>query len=185
MGPTARIPTSPALEIPPRRHRPGWRGRVEAQEGGRGPGGAATGQAGGRTANANRTIGTMLSASSWGGSDVPREGDRSLSRRWLPPPPLLPAALAGIAVVVVGADRGGAVLGGGDPSNIPRTRRGAKALANAMDFFARMDVFVHWRGRGGCGDNCRGGDVLVLAAARGRAVDAPKRVGGGWRRRMQ
>lgn len=50
MGPTARIPTSPALEIPPRRHRPGWRGRVEAQEGGGGRGGGdgAGGRANGK-----------------------------------------------------------------------------------------------------------------------------------------
>jgi hypothetical protein len=143
MGPTARIPTSPALEIPPRRHRPGWRGRVEAQEGGRGPGGAATGQAGGRTANANRTIGTMLSASSWGGSDVPREGDRSLSRRWLPPPPLLPAALAGIAVVVVGADRGGRRrgrrrrLGGGRPQQHPTHQKRRQGLGKRHGFLRK------------------------------------------------
>ena len=36
--------------------------------------------------------------------------------------------------------------GGGDPNNVPRARRGAKAVANAVAFFARMDTFVRWRG---------------------------------------
>jgi len=57
-----------------------------------------------------------------------------------------------------------APLGGGDPNNNPRARRGATAVANAVAFFVRMDVFVCWRG-GGCGDN-GGGDVLVLAACK-------------------
>jgi hypothetical protein len=41
-----------------------------------------------------------------------------------------------------------AVGGGGDPNNVPRTRRGATAVANAVAFFAMMDAFVRWRG--GC-----------------------------------
>jgi hypothetical protein len=52
----------------------------------------------------------------------------------------LPAALAGIAC--------GGRRGGGDPNNVPRTRRGATAVANAVAFFAMMDAFVRWQG--GC-----------------------------------
>ena len=52
----------------------------------------------------------------------------------LSPPPLRgsPAAAAAPA----------ALSGGGDPNNVPRARRGATAMANAMAFFARMDAFV-------------------------------------------
>jgi hypothetical protein len=59
-----------------------------------------------------------------------------------------------------------APLGGGDPNNVPRARRGATTVANAVAFFARKDTFVRWRG-GGCGDN-GGGDVLALAACKSR-----------------
>ncbi len=55
-------------------------------------------------------------------------------------------------------------MGGGDPNNVPCTRRGAMAMANNVAFFLRMDTFVCWQ-RGRCGNN-GGGDVLVLAAAR-------------------
>jgi hypothetical protein len=96
-----------------------------------------------------------------GGSDVPRRRDQSLSRSWLPRPPL-PAALAGIA-----GGGGAAVVvpsGGGDPNNVSCPKRGATAVANAMAFFARMDTFVHWWGEG-CGNN-GGGDVNALAACK-------------------
>jgi hypothetical protein len=76
------------------------------------------------------------------GSDVQRGGDRSLSRRWLPQPPL-PATLAGIAG---GGGAAAVPSGGGDPNNVPCARRGAMAVANAVAFFARMDTFVCWRG---------------------------------------
>ena len=77
-----------------------------------------------------------------GGSDVQRGGDRSLSRRWLPRPPL-PAALAGIAG---GGGAAAVPSGGDDPNNVPCARRRAMSVANAVAFFARMDTFVRWRG---------------------------------------
>ena len=32
--------------------------------------------------------------------------------------------------------------GGGDPNNVPRARRGATAVANAVAFYVMMDAFV-------------------------------------------
>ena len=105
-----------------------------------------------------------------GSSDVPRGGDRLLSWRWFPLSPL-PAALVGIA----GGNCAALVPSGrGNPNNVPRARRSAKAMANAMAFFARMDACICWR-EGGCGNNggdnvCAGGMPVArvgTATARG------------------
>ncbi len=75
--------------------------------------------------------------------------------------------------------------GGGDPNNVPRVRRGATAVANAVAFFAMMDAFVCWRV--GCCFVNGGSNVLALTACTSRqpAVDGSKKAGGGRRRRQR
>jgi hypothetical protein len=74
--------------------------------------------------------------------------------------------------------RGSGANGGGYPNNVPRARRGAKALANAVAFFTMINALVRWRG-GWCVKN-GGGNVLALTARKSRQWTAKReREGGG------
>jgi len=57
------------------------------------------------------------------------------------PPPL--AGIAGGGAVAQPRGGGGGVMDS-DPNNVPCARRGTTAMANAVVFFGRMDVFVPW-----------------------------------------
>ena len=57
------------------------------------------------------------------------------------PPPL--AGIAGAGAVAQPRGGGSGVMDS-DPNNVPCARRGTTAMANAVVFFGRMDVFVPW-----------------------------------------
>ena len=65
---------------------------------------------------------------------------------------------------VGGSGTAAELLSGGNPDNVPHTRSGTTAMANAVASFARMVACVFLQG-GGCGDNGSGG-VLELVVAR-------------------
>ena len=96
-----------------------------------------------------------------------------------PPPPSPPLSWR-LPAVAARWRRGGGAVGGGDPNNVPRTRRGKRftAVANAVAFFTMMDAFVCLQGRY-CVDN-GGGNVLALMACKSQQWTAQReREGGG------